>query len=43
VAEAVALAAVAEGRARLAGSPSEARQRLEACRWQPTYHPILAA
>jgi malate dehydrogenase (oxaloacetate-decarboxylating) len=43
VAEAVALAAVAEGRARLAATPAEALQRLDACRWQPTYRPLLPA
>jgi malate dehydrogenase (oxaloacetate-decarboxylating) len=41
VAEAVALAAVAEGLATLAASPAEARQRLVACRWEPVYRQIL--
>jgi malic enzyme len=41
VAEAVALAAVAEGLATLASSPAEARQRLAACRWEPEYREIL--
>jgi len=43
VAEAVALAAVAEGRARLASNPTDALQRLESCRWQPVYRPLLPA
>jgi malate dehydrogenase (oxaloacetate-decarboxylating) len=42
VAEAVALVAVEEGLARLASDPKEALARLEACRWQPTYRPIMA-
>ncbi|MFN5221604.1 MAG: NAD-dependent malic enzyme [Cyanobacteriota bacterium] len=40
VAEAVALAAVAEGLARLASTPEQARARLEACRWQAEYRPL---
>ncbi len=43
VAEAVALAAVAEGRARLAANPTDALQRLESCRWQSVYRPLLPA
>jgi malate dehydrogenase (oxaloacetate-decarboxylating) len=41
VADAVALAAVAEGLATRAGTPAEARERLAACRWEATYHEIL--
>jgi malate dehydrogenase (oxaloacetate-decarboxylating) len=41
VAEAVALAAVAEGLASKAATPAEARQRLAACRWEPEYREIL--
>lgn len=37
VAEAVAVAAVREGLASRAASEAEALQRLEACRWQPSY------
>ena len=40
VAEAVALAAVAEGMATLASSAAEARERLAACRWRPEYRQI---
>jgi len=43
VAEAVALAAVAEGLARRATSPAEALQCLEECRWSPAYRPLLAS
>jgi malate dehydrogenase (oxaloacetate-decarboxylating) len=43
VAEAVALAAVEEGIARLAATPAEALARLDACRWSPAYRPVLAA
>jgi malic enzyme len=41
VAEAVALAAVAEGLAKRAGTAAEARQRLAACRWEPEYREVL--
>lgn len=41
VAEAVARAAVEEGLARRASSHGEALARLEACRWQPVYQPIV--
>jgi malate dehydrogenase (oxaloacetate-decarboxylating) len=41
VADAVALAAVAEGLATRAGTPAEARERLAACRWEASYHEIL--
>jgi malate dehydrogenase (oxaloacetate-decarboxylating) len=41
VAEAVALAAVAEGLASKAATPAEARQRLAACRWEPEYREVL--
>ena len=41
VADAVALAAVAEGLAKRAGTAAEARQRLAACRWEPEYREIL--
>jgi malate dehydrogenase (oxaloacetate-decarboxylating) len=41
VADAVALAAVAEGLATRAGTPTEARQRLAACRWEAEYRQIL--
>lgn len=43
VAEAVALAAVRTGVARLADSPATARRRLAACRWQPRYPAVLPA
>ncbi|MEB3265188.1 MAG: oxaloacetate-decarboxylating malate dehydrogenase [Cyanobacteriota bacterium] len=43
VAEAVALEGVRLGLARLAGTPAEARQRLEQARWRPVYGPMLAA
>ncbi|WP_216904680.1 NAD-dependent malic enzyme [Synechococcus sp. CCY 9618] len=43
VAEAVALAAVAEGLARLAATPEQALERLEACRWSPEYPALQAA
>ncbi len=43
VAEAVALAAVAEGLARHARTPAEARARLESCSWRPEYAEIRAA
>ena len=43
VAEAVALAAVAEGLAAHAHTPAEARSRLASCRWQPEYAAIRAA
>jgi len=43
VAEAVAKAAVAEGLARRAGSEAEALVRLQECRWQPVYRPVLPA
>ena len=43
VAEAVALAAVAEGLAAHARTPAEARSRLASCRWQPEYAAIRAA
>ena len=42
VAEAVALAAVREGVARRASSPSEALERLDACGWRPNYRPVEA-
>jgi malate dehydrogenase (oxaloacetate-decarboxylating) len=42
VAEAVALAAVAEGLARSAATANEALARLEACRWRPDYADVLA-
>ena len=42
VAEAVALAAVAEGLARRASSPAEAMERLEACTWRPGYRSVEA-
>jgi len=41
VADAVALAAVAEGLATRAGTPAEARERLAACRWEAEYRQIL--
>jgi malate dehydrogenase (oxaloacetate-decarboxylating) len=41
VADAVALAAVAEGLATRAGTPTEARQRLAECRWEAEYRQIL--
>lgn len=40
VAEAVALAAVAEGQARLARTADEARAALERARWRPDYRPL---
>jgi malate dehydrogenase (oxaloacetate-decarboxylating) len=40
VAEAVALAAVQEGLARLASTAAEARDCLERARWQPSYRPL---
>jgi malate dehydrogenase (oxaloacetate-decarboxylating) len=43
VAEAVALAAVAEGLAAHARTPAEARSRLASCRWRPEYAAIRAA
>lgn len=43
VAEAVALAAVAEGLAAHAHTPAEARSRLASCRWRPEYAAIRAA
>ncbi|MFZ0407858.1 MAG: oxaloacetate-decarboxylating malate dehydrogenase [Cyanobium sp.] len=43
VAEAVALAAVAEGLARHARTPAEARARLQACSWRPDYAELRAA
>ncbi|MCX5948550.1 MAG: oxaloacetate-decarboxylating malate dehydrogenase [Cyanobacteria bacterium] len=43
VAEAVALAAVAEGLASRAGTPDQARARLEACTWRPDYSEVRAA
>lgn len=42
VAEAVALAAVQEGLARLATTPEAAIARLEGCRWSPVYAELLA-
>ncbi len=42
VAEAVALAAVAAGLARLATSPQEAIERLDQATWEPVYGPVLA-
>jgi malate dehydrogenase (oxaloacetate-decarboxylating) len=42
VAEAVAMAAVAEGLARQATTPEAALERLEACRWRPVYGELLA-
>ena len=41
VADAVALAAVAEGLAARARTPAEARERLAACRWEAEYRQIL--
>ncbi len=43
VAEAVALAAVAEGLASHARTPAEARARLASCSWRPEYAEIRAA
>lgn len=43
VAEAVALAAVAEGLASRASTPDQARARLEACTWRPDYNEVRAA
>jgi malic enzyme len=43
VAEAVACCGVREGRARLASSEAEARQRLHQVRWRPDYRPLLPA
>lgn len=43
VAEAVALAAVEEELAQAAATPAEALERLEGCRWEPRYRPVLAA
>ncbi len=43
VAEAVACCGVREGRARLASSDAEARQRLHQARWRPDYRPLLPA
>jgi malate dehydrogenase (oxaloacetate-decarboxylating) len=40
VAEAVALAAVEQGLARLAASAEEARERLEQARWSPAYRTL---
>jgi malate dehydrogenase (oxaloacetate-decarboxylating) len=42
VAEAVALAAVAEGLATRASTAEEAKQRLQECRWTPAYRPFIA-
>ena len=42
VADAVALAAVQQGLARLADTPEQARQRLAACHWHPTYPGVTA-
>jgi malate dehydrogenase (oxaloacetate-decarboxylating) len=42
VAEAVALACVAEGRAQRAAGPEEALARLDACSWRPEYGEIVA-
>jgi len=43
VAEAVAMAAVEAGLARLASSPAEALRCLDHATWTPSYRPLLAA